>query len=265
MRHKDNENITMDRKKFLKDIILEVGAFQKEHFGKVDDFQTKEWPHSLVSFVDKESEKMIADAIRQAFPEDEIMAEESYDADHNYMKTEGLWIIDPLDGTAPYLHNIPYYAIAIAFMRDGRTEMSSIYMPQFDELFFADESGAYMNDQPTSPTRSSKIDDSMLDLSPFWFKWFDIQKDFIDIFFEPRGTISLYTAACSLCYTASGRMDGGFLRNCGGPWDYIPGAYILQQAWGKVSKLDGSPWEPFVGNCLYSNGPLHEELVSLLN
>lgn len=56
----------------------------------------------MVSFVDKECEKIFRDALKQNFPQDEIMGEESYDPNHDYRKHEKLWIIDPLDGTLMY-------------------------------------------------------------------------------------------------------------------------------------------------------------------
>jgi myo-inositol-1(or 4)-monophosphatase len=56
----------------------------------------------MVSFVDKECENMLRDALKASFPEDAIMGEESYDPNHDYSQYDKLWIIDPLDGTLMY-------------------------------------------------------------------------------------------------------------------------------------------------------------------
>lgn len=241
-----------------------MGAFQMQHFGRVDHFEQKTGPADLVSFVDKQSEQMFTDAIHAVFPDDEILGEETYDPDRYYRSAKDLWIIDPIDGTTPYLYGIPYFAIAVAYVRDGVPELAAVHMPALGELYFADETGAYCGEEKISPSKTSTIAEALVDISPYWFPGIKEDIDYNTKFRSVRGTMSLYTAACSLCYTASGKMDGGFLGNCGGVWDFLPGGYILQQAGGKLSQLDGSPWDPFVNNCLYTNGVIHDEFASFL-
>lgn len=90
------------RKDFLLSIIREIGAFQMQHFGKEIEFQTKGHHMDFVSFVDVESQEIFIKRLHEQFPNEAVMAEESYDREYNYRQEERLWIIDPVDGTILY-------------------------------------------------------------------------------------------------------------------------------------------------------------------
>lgn len=95
--------------------------------------------------VDRESEALIVSAIRHAFPNHAILAEEGGGIERT---SPFLWLIDPLDGTNNYAHGFPFFAVSIALMEDGELRLGVVFDPLRDELFFAERgAGAWRNDQ----------------------------------------------------------------------------------------------------------------------
>ena len=97
-----------------------------------------------VSNVDREAEKAIIDTLRTAYPDHEMLAEES----GTQGNSDFVWIIDPLDGTTNYLHGYPQVAISIALAVRGEVQQAVVYDPLRDELFTATRgSGAQLNNR----------------------------------------------------------------------------------------------------------------------
>ncbi len=48
------------------------------------------------------------------------------------------WVVDPIDGTAPYAHGMPHWGVSIALMRAGQLVEGAIYLPVTRELFMTD-------------------------------------------------------------------------------------------------------------------------------
>ena len=100
--------------------------------------------NDLVTDADLESERVIKEAIQEAFPDDVIMAEES--TEERKLSAERTWIIDPIDGTTNFSHGFPSYCVSIAFWVDKRPRAGVILEVANDELFVAEkDKGAYMN------------------------------------------------------------------------------------------------------------------------
>jgi myo-inositol-1(or 4)-monophosphatase len=78
-----------------------------------------------------------------------------------------------------------------------------------------------------------------------------------------RAVRRLGSAAIDLCYVAAGRMDG-FWEAQLNPWDTRAGALIVEEAGGRVTGMDGQPWNPAAGHILASNGLLHEAMVQVI-
>jgi len=80
---------------------------------------------------------------------------------------------------------------------------------------------------------------------------------------EARAVRRLGSAAIDLCWVAAGRMEG-FWEQGLQAWDTMAGALIVQEAGGRVSALDGGPWDPHGGRVLASNGRIHEEMLTIV-
>lgn len=149
----------------------------------------------------------------------------------------GLWCIDPIDGTSNFVNGLPYFAVSVAFLREGRSIMGVVYDPVADEMFYATrDGGAYLNGEQLpikqytpdlhhcmAGVEFKRISDHLaqqLVLSPPYSS----QRNF--------GASTL-----DWCYTAAGRFDI-YLHGGQKLWDYAAGSLILQEAGGYMCTLE---------------------------
>jgi len=115
--------------------------------------------NDFVSEVDLASEKEIIRVLKQAYPDHGFLAEESGSSE----KKENMWIIDPLDGTTNFLHNIPQYCVSIALKQKDEITHAVVYDPNRNDLFTASKGqGAYLNDRRIRVSKSPKLQDSII-------------------------------------------------------------------------------------------------------
>jgi myo-inositol-1(or 4)-monophosphatase len=241
----------------------EAGALLLRHFRSIQKEQIDlKGAADFVTFVDKNSEKLIIDRLSAAFPDHTFYAEES-------SRSEGggyRWIIDPLDGTTNYVHGIALFSISMALEVEGEIRFGLVLDPVHDELFTAVKGGgAWLNGERigVSPTRDPAL--SLL-ATGFPFK----QKHnlphylnaFQELFIQVSGIRRLGSAALDLCYVACGRFDGYWELGLS-PWDAAAAALILQEAGGRYSDFIGGDQAIWSGNMVASNGHLHAMLLEV--
>ena len=240
------------------------GDILRKYFGKIENVLTKSTGIDLVTIADLESEKYITDAINSRFPGHDIIAEEGQ---NTKVGSRYRWVIDPLDGTTNFVHNIPIFAVSIAFQIDGTTSVAAIYNPGADKMFSAVlGAGAKLNGKTIKCTSTNTLSESLLVTGfPYvhdtmYDRLFDIFKQFYD---ASQGVRRFGAAALDLCFVAMGRFEGFWeLKLC--PWDVAAGALIVTEAGGTLSKFDGTPSTIYDEEILVSNGLIHQEMVDVL-
>ena len=246
-------------------IVKSVGKFISGEIEqlKPGDIETKSL-NSLVSYVDKEAEKMLVSGLIALTPSAGFITEEGTIEQRQLPLT---WIIDPLDGTNNYLHQIPHYAISIALMSDQEVVIGLVYNPSNGELFHAIKGqGAFLNDRKISTSKTSHISDSVIATG---FPYSVDQKEPIlktlEFFMmNARGIRRFGAAALDLAYVACGRFDGYYERSINA-WDIAAGALIVQEAGGSATNLVGHKNFLFEKNILASNGHLHQAFCEVTN
>ena len=196
--------------------------------------------NDLVSYVDKETEKRLMAALQKFLPQAGFIAEESAPEQN---KSEWNWIIDPLDGTTNFVHNIPAYAVSVALARGNEIQVGVIYNIPQQEMFYASRGGkAFLNDKIIKVSQHEKLSDCLV-ATGFPVKNFDrmqsFQKTTEHFMRNTRGIRRLGAAAVDLCYVACGRFDGFFEYNLNA-WDVAAGALIVEAAGGKVTDFSGA-------------------------
>jgi myo-inositol-1(or 4)-monophosphatase len=221
--------------------------------------------NNLVSYVDKECERKIVSALKKLTPEagfitEEGTVEQSRQQDFN-------WIIDPLDGTTNYLHGLPLYAISIALTRKDQTVLGIVYNVVPNECYHAIEGGkAYCNDREIRVSGIQHLSEGLLATG---FPYYHLDKS--DVYLEiiktflakTHGIRRLGSAAIDLAFVACGRLEGFFEYNLN-PWDVAAGAFIVQQAGGKVTDFKGGNNFLFGGELCASNGSIHKEMQEVI-
>lgn len=225
----------------LKMALPQWGQFMLDEIQKVQtkDVLTKDL-NSLVSYVDQEVEYRIIKLAQSLLPQANFIAEESGQKQSN---SPWRWIIDPLDGTTNYLHQLPFFSISIALQYEEKTVLGMVYEPNRKDLFWAIEGqGAYLNEQPLQLSSApAALSDSLL-ATGFPYYDFEQTKAYLALLGELmpacRGLRRCGSAALDLAYTAAGRF-GGFYEYSLAPWDVAAGAFLVQEAGGFVCDFSG--------------------------
>lgn len=235
----------------------------------------QEWSHkftvseksrkNLVTEADLTAQNRIFEIIHDKYPNHSFLGEEDLAVEN--AGSEYRWIIDPLDGTANYVHGFPYYCVSIALEFQGALSVGVIFDPNRDEMFTASSgNGAFMNDEPIQVSKSDSLYESMCVASlPVGATGDEIQiKQFLRALPQVRSVQRLGSAALNLCYVASSRLDAywsGTLK----PWDQAAGAVIVTEAGGRISKMDNSEFDVELPDMLASNGnSIHAGLSEIL-
>jgi myo-inositol-1(or 4)-monophosphatase len=244
--------------------VLRAGSIQMAHFGtelKID----KKGVIDLVTEVDVAVERMFRDLVATRFPDHVVLAEElgggELPAGHP------CWIFDPLDGTTNYAHGLPVFASSLALEIDGEVVVGAIYDPTRRELFTATRGGgAYLNGVPMRVSSNALLIDALL-VTGFPYTVHQDRADLVSLFSaflaEAQAVRRLGSAALDLCYVAAGRMDAFWEQHLK-PWDMAAGALMLTEAGGRLSALDGSPFDVRNGQLMASNGVLHDQLLEVV-
>ena len=254
----------MEMLEFAKTTAKGAGAILMQHYGMISSINRKSTHIDLVTIADTESESFILNRIKAVYPHHHIIAEESAFVENN---SDYHWVIDPLDGTTNFVHNLPIFAVSIGLQYKEETIVAVVYNPAADKCFWAEKNGkAYLNGDLIQITSSNTLSNSLLVTGfPYshderWEKGFDLFKL---IYGKTQGVRRLGAAALDFCFVAMGRFDG-FWEFGLQPWDVCAGALILEEAGGKVSDWDNSSM-PFSGNrVLATNGHIHDEMLEVL-
>ncbi len=218
---------------------------------------------NLVSYVDKESEKKLVNALKKIIPGSGFLAEEGTELKG---ENEYQWIIDPLDGTTNFLHGLPIFAISIGLRRSEKLVLGMVYEVTHNECFHAIENGkAYCNETEIHVSPITQLNESLLATGfPYYHsEKKDVYLDIIKTFLETtHGIRRLGSAAIDLAYVAAGRLEGFFEYDLK-PWDVAGGAFILQQAGGTVTDFKGGNNFLFGGE-LCAAGDIYPEMLKII-
>lgn len=253
----------MDPLQAAVEMALESGRIQKESLSK-DIVIHHKGEINLVTEVDIACQEKIISMIRERFPDDDIIAEEQYNI---YEGHRNRWIVDPVDGTTNYAHGYPFFCTSIAYEAKGRVMAGVVYNPIMNELFFAaGGKGAYLNGERITVSRVNNLKRALLSTGfPY-----DITSNpnnninhFVNFLHQAQAVRRDSSAALNLSYVACGRFDG-FWELRLSPWDLAAGALILEEAGGRITNLSGGPFTIYHGECLASNGLIHQAMAGVI-
>jgi len=213
-----------------------------------------------VTKIDRKIDAMITKKIARAYPSHAILSEEL--ASNLRGNPKFLWVVDPIDGTLNFMHRMPFVAVSIALVINGKIALGVVYNPILNELFYAEKnSGAYLNNKKITVSRTQNISQALLatGMQPVFGK-----KEIVcyENFCRAANAIRrLGSASIDLSYIACGKLDGCFEIGLK-PWDIAAGILILEEAGGRVSGFDKQPLD-FLrnGNIIASNKKIHQQML----
>jgi myo-inositol-1(or 4)-monophosphatase len=224
--------------KEIESLARSAGAILGESYSKEHDIQYK-GVIDLVTEADHASEAYLLGEINKRFPGGHILAEESGEIQG---ENDGIWYIDPLDGTVNFAHHVPMFAVSLAYAVGGTLKLGVVYDPLRDELFSAEHGkGAYLNGMRIRASKTTELQRSLLVTGfPYdtWNTKQDNFKNFEKLAKMTQGVRRLGSAALDGCYVAAGRFDG-FWELSLKPWDVAAAGLIAQEAGARVTSIDG--------------------------
>ncbi len=242
------------------EIAKEAGAFiRKEAQAFNTDAVEYKDVNNVVSYVDKETEKILVQRLSALLPEAGfITEEETVETDDNPLK----WIIDPLDGTANFIHGLPVYSVSLALANGTDVLVGVVYNICTDECFYAwKNGGAFCNGKKISVSKNTTLGTSLLSTGFPYYK-FEKQDRYLKILEslmqKTHGLRRMGSAAIDLAYTACGRFDGFYEYNLRS-WDMAAGVLLVKEAGGIVTDFEGGENYLFGGDVV-AGSAVHQEL-----
>jgi myo-inositol-1(or 4)-monophosphatase len=189
-------------------------------------------PQDFVSAADRAVEDLIAARLSAAFPDDAMVGEEGHGAASD-ATGDALWVVDPIDGTANFVRDLPDWCVSIGLICRGQPELGVIYVPMTNELYAARRGhGAFCNGRPIRVSAQTAIEGATIGLDYSLSTPSAAHLAHIEAIHAKGGEYRRNgSAAVSLTRVASGRLDG-FLELELSAWDVLAGIVLIREAGG---------------------------------
>ncbi len=223
--------------------------------------------NNLVTEADYAAQEKIIKVISDQYPGHNFIAEEN-DLSANINEPD-LWIIDPLDGTNNYAHQIPHFSVSIAYARFGQVKAGIVFNPERGELFSAAEGrGAFLNGQRIVVSRAISLQEAIVATGFYYDRGAMMRKTLssIEKLFEQNihGIRRFGSAALDLCWVACGRFDAYFEYKLS-VWDFAAGWLIVNEAGGCCTDQQGNPLTLSSSGIVASNGIFHHDFLDIVS
>jgi myo-inositol-1(or 4)-monophosphatase len=235
-------------------------------FGEIENLQVSiKGPGDFVTASDKKVEKILIEELQKARPSYSILSEEVGEINND---KSFKWIIDPIDGTANFLHGIPHFAISVGLEQEGEIICGIIYDPIKDEMFVAEKgNGAYLNNQRIRVSSRLKLKDCILFTGGPKKESRDRELALKEYYnFSTKVLIpirKLGSAALDMAYVAAGRCDGFWQRNLN-YWDIAAGIILVKESGGFVTDFYGENKYLENKTILVANPKINKEMIEIL-
>lgn len=255
----------MDELKTAIKAAKEAGKILMKYSGRDKGIRFKTSSRDIVTKADVESNDKIISIIKKEFPDHAILSEETKPKE-NTLKSESLWIIDPIDGTTNFAYSFPHYCTSIAFQKDGKLIAGVVFDPVKKEMFCAEKGrGAFLNGRKIKTSNESKISQCLFGTDSH--SNLDVRKKAFDVMknaaLKVRDVRHPGSAALDMCYVACARLDACWLGRPNA-WDVAAGAVIVREAGGIATNVKGDEWVIKHSNIVASNGRMHEDVLKLV-
>ena len=242
---------------FAGDLALEAGRLTLEYFRQSLEVETKA-DNSPVTIADRRTEQFLRERIMAEFPDHGIMGEEFPE---HQPGARWRWILDPIDGTLPFIHGIPLYTVLIALECSGESVLGVIHNPALSETVAAATGyGCTFNGETCRVSTCSELEKARLNVTDYG-ELCRRRPRFTESLLSKVGPARGWADAYSYLLVATGRADIG-LDPIMSIWDSAALKPIIEEAGGRFTDLDGTP-SVQTGSALATNGLLHDQLLEM--
>lgn len=239
------------------------GAVKSQEFFRKDlKVQTKANKSDFLTEADRTVQEEIIELIEQRAPGEPTVGEEGSQPKSLDTGQTG-WIVDPIDGTNNFVRGIPFWGTAVVSVVEGEPLAAMTAMPALGDQYRADKEGVYRNDSPVQV--SDRDDPETFAVAPIIWWELDNRAELsrlADQIVSTFGDIRRYWCAQgTLALVAAGSLEAAVTTVKTNPWDTVGGVYMVRQAGGTVTNVEGHRWEPEDTTLIASNGTKHDVVV----
>ncbi|MFT4249775.1 MAG: inositol monophosphatase family protein [Candidatus Woesearchaeota archaeon] len=250
----------MEYEAFIKEVFELVTQNIPYPIRDVEEKASKE----LVTTTDLAVEQLIREEIKKTYPEHGIRGEE--EEDYN-AASEYQWVIDPIDGTTNYAHNIPVFCVAIALLHDQEVIAAGVHQPITQDVYLATRGRGATKNGALLRVQETPLSEALIGFchanNQEAVAW--ITQRYERLKNATRDFRRLGSANLELCMVATGDL-AGFVGYEIQPWDFLAGCLIAAEAGCTITNLQGGLWEDKnVRSVLAAPKNLHEELTQHIN
>lgn len=198
-------------------------------------------PADLVTEADFAAQEVVRGILATAFPDHDFLSEE--DPHSRLSDGRPRWILDPLDGTQNFVHDLPLFAVSLGLEQDGRVIAGCIHNPILDRCYTAEQGrGTRLNGQPIRVTEVATIEQALVAVSlpPRVRRDSTELRNAVEIAAESQGIRRFGSSAMNMAFVAEGALDA-FFANETCVWDIAAGIILVEEAGGCVTGFDGQP------------------------
>src|SRR5574341_1468064 len=218
------------REKALAEIMREAAELARKLYLNPESLGVKlKGKQDYITVADGEVERLIVGRLGERFPDDAFLGEEG----GAQGKSDAIWIVDPIDGTANFAHRIPHFSISIGFLAGGAPQLGAIAAPMYGEVYRARRGrGAYCNDRPMKVAAPADINRAIIELGWSVRRPAHAYALLLERVLATGATfMRAGSGALGLAYVADGRTHG-YCELHINAWDVAAGLLIVQEAGG---------------------------------
>uniref|UniRef100_A0A1L8E1U5 Inositol-1-monophosphatase n=1 Tax=Nyssomyia neivai TaxID=330878 RepID=A0A1L8E1U5_9DIPT len=257
--------ILQECQEFMCAVIERAGDIVRRGIDAVKKVEIKTSVFDLVTEYDGEVEDFLVAEIHKKYPDHKIIAEEKHAKEP--LTDDPTWIIDPIDGTTSFVHGYPHVGISVALAYHKKLVLGFISAPIQRELYCARRGhGATMNGQKIHTTTTTRLIDCLVGDEPSLASRDRYRSEILvrtyGLSSRVSGIRAVGSAVLGLAFVARGILDVYQVVGIY-PWDLAAGAIIVEEAGGKISHPDGSPYDIMNGSIVVSaNEELHKQILA---
>lgn len=206
--------------------------------------------HSPVSEADIAVDRLLNERLGALLPQAAWLSEETED-DAARLRSDMVWIVDPIDGTRAYIAGFADWTISVALAREGRPALAALYAPVTDEMFLASAGGgAVRNDLPLAAAAGAGIDGTSIVGPKRYLDWV------AGIGPQAVAVPKIHSLALRLARVAQGTIGAAFAGGHSHDWDLAAADLLVHEAGGALTDFDGR-------TLTYNTAkPVHEALIA---
>lgn len=251
----------MDIRKDLKQIpgiIRSVRPILLPYFGNIVASEKAGRIHDTITELDLQIENYLKEKFFEILPEIGFVGEET-----GGEKSSKFWLVDPIDGTLPFVRGLPFCTTMVALIENGEVVFSAIYNFVTDTLFLAEKGkGAWENDVQihvgNRPFKGAVIKFETI-------REVDTHNAFKERVFKEAIPFETIVAGNEFCLVASGKIDGRICINpYGKEYDFAPGALLVSEAGGIVCNFGSDTYDYRNTDLIATNETIYQEILSLI-